>query len=74
VKSATGRLPSIELRKVNFEEVICDGSKEHLYLAPNDILFVPRSSTAATTLWVRQHIVDLIPIFRGIGASVPLGF
>jgi hypothetical protein len=73
VKSATGRLPSIELRKVNFEEVICDGAKEPLYLAPNDILFMPRSSTAAT-LWVRQHIVDLIPIFRGIGASVPLGF
>jgi hypothetical protein len=61
-------------RKVNLEEVVKDGAKEQLYLAPNDIVFVPRSSIADANLWVRQHIVDLIPIFRGIGASVPLGF
>lgn len=61
-------------RKVNLEEVVKDGAKEQLYLAPNDIVFVPRSSIAEADLWVRQHIVELIPIFRGIGASVPLGF
>jgi protein involved in polysaccharide export with SLBB domain len=59
-------------RKVNLEEVVRDGAKEHLYLAPNDIVFVPRSSIADANLWVRQHIVDLIPIFRGVGASLPL--
>jgi polysaccharide biosynthesis/export protein len=59
-------------RKVNLEEVVTDGAKEHVYLAPNDIVFVPRSSIADANLWVKQHIVDLVPIFRGIGASMPL--
>jgi protein involved in polysaccharide export with SLBB domain len=61
-------------RTVNLEEVVKDGAKEHVYLAPNDIVFVPRSSIADANLWVRQHITDLIPFMRGIGASAPLAF
>lgn len=59
-------------RKVNLDEVVKDGTKEQVYLAPNDIIFVPRSSIADANLWVKQHIVDLIPIFRGVGATMPL--
>jgi protein involved in polysaccharide export with SLBB domain len=61
-------------RKINLEEVVKDGTKEHVYLAPNDIVFVPRSSIADANLWVRQHITDLIPFVRGIGASAPIPF
>jgi protein involved in polysaccharide export with SLBB domain len=59
-------------RKVNLEDVVRDGTKEQVFLAPNDIIFVPRSSIADANLWVKQHIVDLIPIFRGVGATMPL--
>lgn len=61
-------------RKVNLEEVVADGSRELAVLAPNDIVYVPRSQIANANLWVRQHITDLIPLFRGmgIGASFPL--
>jgi protein involved in polysaccharide export with SLBB domain len=60
-------------RKINLEEVVNNGNPEPLALAPHDIIFVPRSAIADANLWVRQHITDLIPIFRGVGASVPLG-
>lgn len=60
-------------RKLDLEEVLKHGGNELVALAPHDIIFVPRSSIADANLWVRQHVVDLIPIFRGIGASVPLG-
>jgi protein involved in polysaccharide export with SLBB domain len=61
-------------RKVNLEEVVADGTRELAVLAPNDIVYVPRSKIANANLWVRQHVTDLIPLFRGmgIGASLPL--
>jgi hypothetical protein len=59
-------------RKVNLDEVVRDGTKEQVLLAPNDIVFVPRSSIADANLWVKQHIVDLVPFLRGVGASLPL--
>lgn len=61
-------------RKVDLEQVVADGTAEPVALAPNDIVYVPRSEIANANLWVRQHITDLIPLFRGmgIGASLPL--
>lgn len=61
-------------RKLNLDEVVRDGNREPVALAPNDVIFVPRSEIADANLWVRQHIVDLIPFFRGygIGSSAPL--
>jgi protein involved in polysaccharide export with SLBB domain len=59
-------------RKVNLEEVVKDGAQEPINLAPNDIVFVPRSGIADANLWVRQHITDLVPFIRGVGASAPL--
>jgi protein involved in polysaccharide export with SLBB domain len=61
-------------RKVNLEEVVREGTKEQVYLAPNDIIYVPRSSIADAGLWVKQHISDIVPFMRGVGASLPLAF
>lgn len=59
-------------RKLDLAEVVHDGAKEPIALAPHDVVFVPRTPIADANLWVRQHITDLIPIFRGVGASMPL--
>jgi len=70
---ATGRLDSVILvrgtdsearfiaRTLNLEQTIADGSREPLFLAPHDIIFVPRTRIANANLWVKQHIVDLLP-------------
>jgi protein involved in polysaccharide export with SLBB domain len=57
-------------RKVNLEEVVQDGAQELVNLAPNDIVFVPRSGVADANLWVRQHITEMFPFVRGLGASM----
>jgi hypothetical protein len=59
-------------RTVNLEENLRSDVKETLTLAPQDVLYVPRSRIAEADLWVRQHIVDLIPIFRGFSLPMPL--
>jgi protein involved in polysaccharide export with SLBB domain len=70
---ATGRLDSVILvrgtdseerfvaRTIDLEKTIADGSREPLFLAPHDIVFVPRTRIANANLWVKQHIVDLLP-------------
>jgi protein involved in polysaccharide export with SLBB domain len=48
-------------RKINLEEVLVDGAKEQIVLAPQDVIFVPRTAIANANVWVRQHIRDLLP-------------
>jgi len=48
-------------RKINLEQAIADGTREPLFLAPHDIVFVPRTFIANANIWVKQHIVDLLP-------------
>lgn len=57
-------------RKLNLAEVVQDGAREPLILAPHDVVFVPRTPIADANVWVRQHITDLIPFFRG--ATMPV--
>jgi protein involved in polysaccharide export with SLBB domain len=69
----TGRLDSVILvrgtdsearyiaRTVNLEETIAEGLREPVFLAPHDVIFVPRTRIANANLWVKQHIVDLLP-------------
>ncbi len=52
-------------RKLNLAEAITDGIKESLYLAPHDIVYVPRTGIANAGLWVKQHFTDLFPFIRG---------
>lgn len=57
-------------RKLNLAEVIADGVKEPLYLAPHDVVYVPKTAIAEADLWVRQHITELLPfLFPSIGST-----
>jgi protein involved in polysaccharide export with SLBB domain len=69
----TGRLDSVILvrgantperfiaRTLDLEKSLASGSQEPLALAPHDVVFVPRTHIANANLWVKQHIVDLLP-------------
>lgn len=50
-------------RKLNVAESVAEG-KEMILLAPEDIVYVPKTSVAEANLWVKQHITDLFPFFR----------
>jgi polysaccharide export outer membrane protein len=60
-------------RKVNLAAVVTDGIKEPIYLAPHDVVYVPKTPIAEAGLWVKQHITDIIPVFRGMGMSYGVG-
>jgi protein involved in polysaccharide export with SLBB domain len=49
-------------RTLNLKDVIHVGVQEPLTLAPHDILYVPRTPIAEADLWVKQHIIELIPL------------
>jgi protein involved in polysaccharide export with SLBB domain len=61
-------------RKLNLTEVINDGMKEPIYLAPHDVLYVPSTSVADANLWVKQHITDIFGPLLGVGPRVGMGF
>jgi hypothetical protein len=56
-------------RRVDLAAVVTDGMKEPLYLAPHDIVYVPKTPIANADLWMKQHFTDLLPFFRGTGMS-----
>lgn len=61
-------------RRLNLRETVADGIKEPLFLAPHDVVYVPRTSIAEANLWVKQHITELFPFLKGsAGASYRLG-
>ena len=59
-------------RKLNLAQTTNDGVKEPVALAPHDVVFVPRTEIADANIWVRQHLTDMIPLFRGLGVSIPI--
>jgi protein involved in polysaccharide export with SLBB domain len=57
-------------RKLNLAEVIADGVREPVYLAPHDVVYVPKTQIAEADLWVKQHITDLLPfLFPSVGSA-----
>jgi protein involved in polysaccharide export with SLBB domain len=57
-------------RALNIRESVSDGAREPLFLAPHDVVYVPRTSIAEANLWVKQHVTDLFPFLRGsVGAG-----
>src|SRR5262245_11777246 len=60
-------------RKLNLQTAVNDGMKEPIPLAPHDVVFVPRTEVADANIWVRQHITDMIPLFRGVGVAATPG-
>jgi len=61
-------------RKLNLAEAITDGIKEPLYLAPYDVVYVPKSAIANANLWVKQHISQLLPFLGRSPVGFALGF
>lgn len=61
-------------RTVNLEETVSQEMERALRLAPNDVVYVPRTKIAEADLWVDQHITRLFPFIKGAGARFPLGF
>jgi protein involved in polysaccharide export with SLBB domain len=59
-------------RKLDLGQTTNEGMKEPIMLAPHDVVFVPRTNVADANIWVRQHITDMIPLFRGLGVSIPV--
>lgn len=59
-------------RKIDLAAVLTDGNKELVRLAPHDIVYVPKTAIAEANLWVKQHLTDLVPFVRGVGASSAL--
>jgi protein involved in polysaccharide export with SLBB domain len=54
-------------RKLDLKEVVTNGADEPIFLAPHDVVFVPRTPIANANLWVRQYITDLFLVgFRPI--------
>lgn len=56
-------------RRVDLADVFLNGAKEPLYLAPHDVVYVPKTPIANAGLWVKQHLTDIVPFFRGTGLS-----
>jgi protein involved in polysaccharide export with SLBB domain len=48
-------------RKLNLKESVNESVKEPLFLAPHDVVYVPKTGISEANLWVRQHITDLLP-------------
>jgi protein involved in polysaccharide export with SLBB domain len=59
-------------RKIDLATVLTEGNKELVRLAPHDIVYVPKTAIAEADLWVKQHLTDLVPFVRGVGASSAL--
>ncbi len=57
-------------RKLNLADAINDGIKEPLYLAPHDVVYVPRTAIGDANIWVKQHITDLFPFLIKGGSNM----
>jgi protein involved in polysaccharide export with SLBB domain len=51
-------------RKIDLGRVVHKGQPENIALAPQDVLFVPRTPIANANLWVKQYFTDLFPFIR----------
>jgi protein involved in polysaccharide export with SLBB domain len=49
-------------RTLNLLVPVTEGTKEPLFLAPHDIVYVPKTGIANANVWVKQHIQDLLPV------------
>jgi protein involved in polysaccharide export with SLBB domain len=50
-------------RVVDLKHVLETGDmRSDVLLGPNDVVFVPKTAIANADLWVRQYIIDLVPL------------
>lgn len=53
-------------RTLDLDPVLHDGVPEPLFLAPDDVVFVPRTGIAEANVWIDQHFTQIFPFFRGV--------
>jgi protein involved in polysaccharide export with SLBB domain len=58
--------------RVDMDQVVSEGVPERLQLAPDDVIFVPRTRIANMNLWVDQYIRGLFPTLPRVGAGYSL--
>ncbi|RJP96265.1 MAG: sugar transporter [Desulfobacteraceae bacterium] len=46
---------------LDFKQALQGDTHEPVYLQPQDIIYVPRTTIVNVDLWVKQHIYDLLP-------------
>ena len=63
VRQSGGAEPLVT-RKLDLGRVINEGAPEQIALAPQDVIYVPRTGIANANVWVRQHVTDLFPFLR----------
>jgi protein involved in polysaccharide export with SLBB domain len=59
-------------RTLNLTDVVAKGEPESVQLAPQDVIYVPRTPIADANIWVKQHITEMLPFFRGASMPLPL--
>jgi len=59
-------------RKLDLVQTTNTGMQEPIALAPHDFIFLPRTNIADANIWMRQHVTDMIPLFRGMAISIPV--
>jgi protein involved in polysaccharide export with SLBB domain len=47
---------------IDLDDTINQGVPEQFTLAPDDVVYVPRTAIANANIWVRQHITEMLPI------------
>jgi protein involved in polysaccharide export with SLBB domain len=57
-------------RTLDVEAAMKEGEAEPIFLAPYDVVFVPRTTVAEANVWVDQHVTQLFPVFRGASAKM----
>lgn len=57
-----GENNEVVTRTLNLLAPVTEGVKEPLFLAPHDIVYVPKTGIANANVWVKQHIQDLLPV------------
>jgi polysaccharide biosynthesis/export protein len=68
----TGPDAPVITRKLDLKRPVIQGEDEPLFVAPHDVIFVPKTPIANADLWVDQHITKLFPFLR-LG-TLPLGY
>jgi polysaccharide biosynthesis/export protein PslD len=71
VRSAGSQKNFVSRRMDLTESVRSGAANDTLYLAPHDVVYVPRTRIADVNVWVDQHITQLFPFLR---MSMPFGF
>ena len=59
IRDAASGTPKIG--RIDLQQAMEGGLPEQFALLPNDVVYVPMTGIGRADLWVRQHLVELVP-------------